>query len=130
MKFHINQIITVAIIASVLLISACGNNKQESDKNPKQEAKAAEAHEEGTATIASLTEEQIKTVGIELGSIQKKGLTATIKANGLLRVPNNNKANVTSIYGGVVKALTVQIGDHVKKGQVIATIADYCRCTQ
>ena len=40
------------------------------------------------------------------------------------KVPNNNKANATSLYGGVIKTLNVQIGDYVKKGQVIATIAN------
>lgn len=42
----------------------------------------------------------------------------------MLKVPNNNKANATSLYGGVIKTLNVQIGDYVKKGQVIATIAN------
>ncbi|STD55856.1 Cation efflux system protein CzcB [Empedobacter falsenii] len=39
-------------------------------------------------------------------------------------MPNNNKGNATSLYGGVIKMLNVQIGDYVKKGQVIATIAN------
>jgi cobalt-zinc-cadmium efflux system membrane fusion protein len=53
-----------------------------------------------------------------------KELTATIKANGNLKVPNNNKGNATSLYGGVIKTLNVQIGSYVKRGQVIATIAN------
>ena len=74
--------------------------------------------------IATLSQEQIKIVGIQLGTIEQKELTATIKANGNLKVPNNNKGNATSLYGGVIKMLNVQIGDYVKKGQVIATIAN------
>ncbi|SNB43709.1 putative Co/Zn/Cd efflux system membrane fusion protein [Flavobacterium psychrophilum] len=80
--------------------------------------------EEAPASIASLTAEQIKTVGIQYGSIEQKELTATLKANGALRVPNNNKANATSMYGGVIKTINVQLGDFVKKGQIIATIAN------
>ena len=34
-----------------------------------------------------------------------KELTATVKANGLLRVPNNNKATVAALFSGVVKHL-------------------------
>jgi cobalt-zinc-cadmium efflux system membrane fusion protein len=75
-------------------------------------------------TIASLTTEQIKTVDVQYGTIEEKQLTATLKANGALRVPNNNKANATSMYGGVVKTINVQLGDFVKKGQVIATIVN------
>jgi cobalt-zinc-cadmium efflux system membrane fusion protein len=63
-------------------------------------------------------------VGITFGNIENKELTATIKANGNLKVPNNNKANATSLYGGVIKTLNVQIGSFVKKGQTIATIAN------
>ncbi|MBL7764732.1 MAG: efflux RND transporter periplasmic adaptor subunit [Chitinophagaceae bacterium] len=66
----------------------------------------------------------MKTVGITYGSLEMKELTATIKANGNLKVPNNNKGNATSLYGGVIKSLNVQIGSYVRKGQVIATIAN------
>ncbi len=64
----------------------------------------------------------MKAVGISLGKIEMKDLTSLVKANGVLSVPNNRKATVTSLYGGVIKTLNVQIGDHVRKGQVIASI--------
>lgn len=47
-----------------------------------------------------------------------------MKANGFLRVPNTNKANATSLFGGIIKTLNVEIGDYVKKGQAIATISN------
>lgn len=75
-------------------------------------------------TIAALTDEQINTVGIIFGKVEQKQLTATLKANGALRVPNNNKANATSLYGGVIKSIHVQVGSFVKSGQVIATIVN------
>ena len=127
MKFTINKISLLAtIVVLVFAFSACSNHKEGDghDHGTKEEPKKEEAHEEETPTIATLTEEQIKTVGIELGAIEQKELTATIRANGLLKVPNNNKANATSLYGGVIKTLKVQIGDYVRKGQVIATIAN------
>jgi len=61
---------------------------------------------------------------VVIGSIEQKQLSATMKANGTLRVPNNNKANATSLFGGIIKTLNVEIGDYVKKGQVIATISN------
>ncbi|WP_315822017.1 efflux RND transporter periplasmic adaptor subunit [Paraflavitalea speifideaquila] len=51
-------------------------------------------------------------------------MTASVRANGALRVPNQNKALINSIYSGVIKSLLIQPGDIVKKGQVIATIAN------
>ena len=107
------------LMASCLLLISCG-----SKENKSQEEEQKVTTDELEQTIASLTVEQIKTVGIQYGTIEQKQLTATLKANGALRVPNNNKANVTSLYGGVVKSINVQLGDFVKKGQVIATIAN------
>lgn len=127
MKFNIKKITLMTAIAVLLFaFSACKNDKKAEDKSAetKTAGKEEAPHEEETPTIATLTEEQIKTVGIQLGVVEQKELTATIRANGLLKVPNNNKANATSLYGGVIKTLNVQIGDYVKKGQVIATIAN------
>lgn len=107
------------IAISCLTIISCGSKET---KTEETEEKATT--EEAPTSITSLTAEQIKTVDVQFGSIEQKQLTATLKANGALRVPNNNKANATSLYGGVVKSITVQLGDFVKKGQVIATIAN------
>lgn len=78
-------------------------------------------HDENTSLV-TLSEEQIKAVDIEFGEIEMKELTSTIKANGNLKVPNNVKAMATSLYGGVVTSIYVQVGSPVRKGQVIATI--------
>ncbi|WP_367769123.1 efflux RND transporter periplasmic adaptor subunit [Flavobacterium sp. WC2421] len=106
------------LIASCLVLISCGKT----ETKPQEEQKATT--EEAAPSIASLTAEQIKTVGIQYGTIEQKQLTATLQANGALRVPNNNKANATSLYGGVIKTINVQLGDYVKKGQLIATIAN------
>ncbi len=127
MKLNIKKISTGIFnlfMAFIILIAmdGCSGNKQNEtdDKNVKTE----EHHEEETPTIATLNSEQIKTVGIEFGTVEEKQLTATIKANGNLRVPNNNKANATSLYGGVIKTIHVQVGSYVRQGQVVATIAN------
>ena len=59
-----------------------------------------------------------------MGSIEQKQLTASVRANGTLRVPNQNKASINSLYSGIIKSLLIQPGDVVKKGAVIATIAN------
>ncbi|MBP8114544.1 MAG: efflux RND transporter periplasmic adaptor subunit [Chitinophagaceae bacterium] len=66
----------------------------------------------------------MKSIGIELGTIEEKQLTAALKTNGVLKVPNQNKASINSIYSGVIKSLLVQPGNIVRKGQTIATIAN------
>ena len=121
MEFTIKKsILSLLMLSSMLLVTNCGKKEQTTEK--ENISKEAQAHEEETENIVSLTEEQMQSVGIELGKVEQKELTATIKANGNLSVPNNSKGNATSLYGGVIKTLRVQIGSYVKKGQVIATI--------
>lgn len=116
----------ILITASVFLVVSCkGKTANETAEKPT-EAKATEesAAENESANSATLTNEQIKSIEIELGTIEQKQLTASIKANGVLKVPNQNKAAVNSIYSGVIKSLLVQPGSYVSKGQTIATIAN------
>ena len=109
------------IIMLVALLSACGDNKTSTTETTTEATK--EEHEEDP-NIAVLTEEQIKSIGIELGAIEEKQLTASLKTNGVLKVPNQNKASVNSLYSGVVKTLLVQPGKFVTKGQTIATVSN------
>jgi RND family efflux transporter MFP subunit len=109
----------IAIFISASLLTACGN------KSTTAEHESEEHHDEHENTnTATLTAEQMKSIKIELGSIEKKQLTASLKANGLLRVPNNNKANATALMGGIIKSILVQTGNSVTKGQTIATITN------
>ncbi|WET48423.1 efflux RND transporter periplasmic adaptor subunit [Chryseobacterium indologenes] len=114
----------IALVFIFLLVVSCGKKEAAVEKTPEKTVEKAAAHDEEPQTIASLTEEQMKSVGVVLGSVEMKELTSTIKANGLLSVPNSNKATITSLYGGIIKTINIQVGSIVKKGQVIATIAN------
>lgn len=124
MKRIINNIVfSVFVLVAIFALNACTNKHTEGDgHNHGTEAATTDEHEE--ENVAVLTDEQMKAVGVEIGSIEQKQLSKTLKANGALRVPNNNKANATSMFGGVIKSLSVEIGDFVKKGQVIAIISN------
>lgn len=113
----------IYFLCTAVLMVSCGK-KENVPEHSEQETEQTEGDTENQQSVVSLTEEQIKAVGITLGTVEMKELTSTIKANGLLRVPNNNKATVTSLYGGIIKTLNVQVGSFVRKGQVIATIAN------
>ena len=97
-----------------------------SSKGTAETATTEEGHtdEHANTNTALLTDEQIKSIGIELGVIEEKQLTASLKTNGVLKVPNQNKASVNSLYSGVIKSLLIQPGNYVRKGQTIATIAN------
>jgi RND family efflux transporter MFP subunit len=113
-----NQWSWVFVVLTSFLFS-CGEHTHSHD-----EADETHDHSELQTNIVSLNEEQTKAIDLQLGSIENKELTATIKANGMLKVPNNFRANASSLYGGVVQSIDVQVGDYVKKGQVIARITN------
>lgn len=107
------------IILISLLTGSC------STKNTTGEAEnPVDAHAHESATTTTLTSEQIKSIGVTTGGFEKKQLTASLKANGILKVPNQNRANATSLLGGTVKEILVQTGASVQKGQTIAIISN------
>lgn len=115
-----NLLIIIALFTLVFLMPSCG------EKSASTEEHTEEGHHEEheNSNTASLTAEQVKSIKLELGKVEKKQLTASLKANGILNVPNQNKATITALMGGVVKSILVQSGNNVSKGQVIATIAN------
>lgn len=113
-------------MAGLLFFLACGGGHSVDDGHGHGASgeNSEEGHEEGAATIAMLSKEQLKAVGVQVGEVERRKLNASITVVGRLEVPNLSKANATSLYGGAIQRLLVQAGSVVKKGQVIATISD------
>ncbi len=114
---------TITLFISLTVLYSCGGKTKTGEETTVTKEAGHEDEHESPST-ASLTEEQMKTIGVELGVIEEKELTSSLKANGILRVPNQNKASVNTVYSGVIKSLLVQPGSKVSKGQTIATIAN------
>ena len=117
-------LITVSIFTSVLFTVSCVNKDSSTKTEVTKTEEEGHTDEHENVNMATLTKAQIQSIGVELGTIEQKQLTASVKANGVLKVPNQNKASVNSIYSGVIKSLLVQPGSNVAKGQTIATIAN------
>jgi len=112
-------IIIISIMATTVLLNSCGN------KSVTAEHEGEEHHDEYENVLtATLTAVQMKSIGVELGSLEKKQLTASLKANGILKVPNQNRATATALMGGVIKSINIQTGSSISKGQTIATISN------
>ena len=109
------------IISAFLLFSCNSTSKNEIETTNSTTQKQEKAEEEHSEAI-ELTDEQMKAVGIEIGKIELKNLSSVIKASGQLEVPPQNKADVTSLIGGVIKRIFVLEGNYVKKGQTVAMI--------
>ena len=117
MKKYITLIFAVSV-----LLTGCKKESEVTETKNTPEVEKVDEHED--PNVAHFTEEQIKTVGIQMGSIESKELSNTIKVSGMLTVPNQNKAFVTPSYSGIVRSLYVQPGNYVSRGKVIATISN------
>ncbi|MBS1629520.1 MAG: efflux RND transporter periplasmic adaptor subunit [Bacteroidetes bacterium] len=117
------------IIISVLAFASCGGKKETTTTEKTSVNKEEKAEEGGLIT---LTKEQMEAVGIELGGIERKNLTAVIRASGQLAVPPQNRADVNVLFGGIVQHIYVMEGQNVRKGQTLALLenADFIKLQQ
>lgn len=114
---------TIILICMLTFVCyACNEKSQEQNDHGDHESEAAaQGHAEEHDEV-SLSTEQFRTVGITLGRAEYKNLGASVKVNGKLEVPAQNKAAITALSPGVLQTLLVHPGSEVRKGQVIATI--------
>ncbi|HSI91238.1 MAG TPA: efflux RND transporter periplasmic adaptor subunit, partial [Adhaeribacter sp.] len=70
----------------------------------------------------ALTSEQYQNAGIELGTVEQKQLSATLRLNGILDVPPQNLISVSAPLGGFVKSTDLLEGMKLRKGQVLAVL--------
>jgi cobalt-zinc-cadmium efflux system membrane fusion protein len=97
----------------ILFSIACSKNT---------EAPAAEEHHDEEETVVELTEAQMKTADVVLGTIENKQISGTIRVNGKLDVPPQQLVSISAPLGGFLKSTSLLEGSRVKKGQLIATI--------
>ncbi len=110
--------------AAMILLS-CGSKHDDLEDAHADEV----AHNESEIT---LTAEQYATAGIELGSIETKALSATIRVNGLLDLPPQSKVSITTPFSGMLKNTAMLQGKKVRKGDVVAVLQhpDYLEIQQ
>ena len=101
------------IFITALVMSSCGSSKSEET--------------ETAATIESsviLTDAQYKSAKLEIGKLDKREISTTLKLNGKIDVPPQNMVSVSIPFGGFLKATKLLPGMHIKKGEVLATMED------
>ncbi len=112
-----------SIFLLLVTIVSCGNNTTQKNAEINQEEHGEEAEHEGeTSNFVSLQQKQLDVMNVELGTVKKVNLGSTLKVNGQLELPPQNKASVSAIIGGRVESVAVIEGDKVRKGQVIARL--------
>lgn len=115
--------IFLIMLTLLLVITSCKNKATETKAEPTAKDTVAKK-EEPTVTEVELTDDQIKAIDLQTGSIEQRNLKSTIKVNGKLTLPPQNQAQVSMLTGGIVKSINVTEGTFVKEGQTLATIVN------
>ena len=105
--------IIILLIVTFALFS-CGGKKS-------TETESTQSVLENNVT---LTDAQFKSANIQLGKLEKRSISTTLKLNGKIDVPPQNMVSVSMPLGGFLKSTKLLPGMHVKKGEVIASMED------
>jgi len=76
-------------------------------------------HEEGKTEILP---DAAKNAGIKTARVSSETLHNIIPLTGRITLDQNTKADVSARFSGIVRRVKVNLGDHVKKGQVLAVV--------
>ncbi|AWA28979.1 efflux RND transporter periplasmic adaptor subunit [Flavobacterium magnum] len=112
-----NTTIKILTIMLAGLTAVACNGRKEPDTTP-----AAPVKTDHAPTFVTLTKEQFNAVDIAFGKIGQQNLSTTVRASGHLEVPPQNKAQVSSYVGAVVRSIAVLQGSKVSKGQTLAVL--------
>ncbi|MDE2078387.1 MAG: efflux RND transporter periplasmic adaptor subunit [Burkholderiales bacterium] len=137
------QLVAMALIVLLGLVSGVlvlrGDNKTQSmseearEKQERDEVKGAKDEKEhkddkspgraGESAPVALTAEQIKAAGIVVTQASEGRIRTTVLMPGEIRFNEDRTARVVPRFAGVVESVAVNLGQAVKKGQLLATIS-------
>jgi len=112
---------TLFLLLLTIALAACGGGAASGEEEGHGHGEE-EGH--GGGSTVTVSPQQFAAIEGKLGKVEMKDLTTALKAVGFLKVPPQNVADITVAMGGTVREVLVQEGDHVNKGQVLATVTD------
>lgn len=116
----------VMVIAVTLFMGSCSSDSSENQAtehaadNQAEESHSQDGHDE--ENIAEITPEQYRAAGIQLGSIEARSLSSSLRVNGIIDAPPQNLLSVSAPMGGFVRKTDLLQGMKLRKGQLIATL--------
>lgn len=97
-----------------LFILACGNSEKSSESNLKSSE---------TTNYIKISKQQFESQNMRFGQLIEQSFNTTVKANGAIDVPPENRSSVNTFIGGYVNKVPLLVGDKVKKGQFVASLS-------
>jgi RND family efflux transporter, MFP subunit len=113
-----NRFLNVYALFFLMALVACNSGAKKAEEHGDDHE-----HEEVLPdNIVEMRDDQIKLANIELGAIEMRAMSGTLKVNGIISVAPQNLATVSAPLGGFVKSTTLMPGNSVSKGQTLAVI--------
>lgn len=116
----------IAFLFASLLIVACGNKDNQSDTHGQPHSDALETEKEESKKEGEkvmLTSQQFDALKMKIDTLAVRNMSGYVEANGVLEVPPQSEAAITSVVGANVVSIEVIEGDKVDKGQVVAYLS-------
>ncbi|MDX5583990.1 MAG: efflux RND transporter periplasmic adaptor subunit [Aureibaculum sp.] len=103
----------INVLLFSLVLIACG-------KSDKQTQTKTEDQDNDSLIIINI--DQFDSGKMQLGALEEQVFNETIKVNGMIDVPPQNRSSVSTFMGGYIKRTPLLVGDKVKKGQFLVAI--------
>lgn len=103
----------IYILLFSLVFVACGNSEKNNQPTIEEQLSTNEI---------VVTKQQFEGEKMQLGTLTEQTFNKIVKANGMIDVPPQNKASVSTFIGGYITKTPLLIGDKVKRGQHVVTL--------
>ncbi|MCT4583252.1 MAG: efflux RND transporter periplasmic adaptor subunit [Flavobacteriales bacterium] len=138
MKINIKYISSIILFLAALLVASCNSKQEEGDghnhgsheeshgdEDGHDHSESENKHSEhGEGESIHLTADQIKTIGLELGSFSTLKVNDYIKSTGSIGLPPNGYSSVSVKAEGIIEGTKKYVeGDYIEKGEVIGYVA-------
>lgn len=121
----------ITLLSGIVIIFSIYSCNRRSGNIDSDESELSGSETVNTDTV-ELTNEQVKTAGIELGGLIEMKMGKEITTNGTIELQPNYKASINPPAFGFVSRINFMEGDHVKKGAILAILRhpDYIQMQQ
>ena len=110
-----NFTISYLIVTALLSLAACSSKNDAATSDEM----VTENSTEGAYELSAI---QFNSSDMKLGKLEMQEFYNVVKANGMFDVPPQNRASISSYFGGAVKDIKLLPGQRVKRGQVLFTL--------
>ncbi|WP_396602849.1 efflux RND transporter periplasmic adaptor subunit [Algibacter sp. R77976] len=100
------------ILLFSLVLVACGNSEKNNETLQK----------DSYPNYIVITQSQFSSGQMQLGKLEEQLFFQSIKTTGIIDVPPQNKAVISTFMGGYITKTPLLVGDKVKKGQVLLSL--------